>query len=129
MPLVTITDQPAPVTWTLRTPAGSVADYSLTLALENGEPYPVEGASFEYVVRVSSNSTGTPVFVVTTTPSAAGLITVTTSPATVIGLTLYPAATEALSGTYRHSLWSNSGTPGAFSWIVGNLSVSPTPQP
>jgi hypothetical protein len=47
----------------------------------------------------------------------------------VVLLTLYPAATAKLSGTYRHTLWSDPGTPGAFSWLTGSLVASPTPSP
>lgn len=127
---VAVACQPAPVAWTLRTPAGSVSQWAITLALAaSGLPYPVDGATWEYVVRPPLFTSGDPLLSVTTSASAAGLITVETSPSTVITLTLYPAATAALAGTYRHALWMNQGTAGAFSWLTGSLQVSPAAQP
>lgn len=128
---VLVTNAPAPVNWTLRTPSGSVAEYSISLALSSGAAYPVTNATWQYVVRVSSSSSGAPLFVIGTTASAAGLITVDADNAsTVIQLTLYPAATAKLVGTYRHSLWMNADSAdGAFCWLTGSLVAAPTPQP
>jgi hypothetical protein len=124
-----VTSAPAPVAWTMRTPAGSVAEYAVTMALQNGNPYPVNGASWEYVVRASDSSLGEPLLTVTTTASASGVISVSQSPATVITLTLYPAATSGLCGTYRHALWMNNGTDGAMAWFFGSLVATPAPLP
>lgn len=126
---VLVTSQQAPVAWTLRTPSGSVAEYSVTLELVDGSPYPVDGATWEYVVRPPLFQSGEPLFSVTTTANSSGLITVETSPATVVSLTLYPAATVMLAGAYRHGLWMNPGTTGAFSWLTGSLQVTPAAQP
>jgi hypothetical protein len=127
---VLVTNVPAPVNWTLRTPAGSVAEYSITLALADNSPYPVDGASWQYVTRISSNSSGAPLFTITTTASDAGLIVVNADDiSTVVQLTLYPAATASRAGTYRHSLWMNADTDGAFCWLTGSLVAAPTPQP
>lgn len=126
---VAVSSVAAPAPWTLRTPAGSLATYAITLALADGSPYPVTGATWEYVVRPPLWSSGTALLTVTTTASSAGLITVETSPATVVTLTLYPAATAALAGTYQHALWMDPGTDGAFAWVTGNLAVTAAPQP
>jgi hypothetical protein len=121
---------PAPLTWALTTPAGSAAQYEITLTLADGiTPYPIGGATWEYVVRISAGDTGTPLLSITTVPSSAGVITVETSPESVVTLTLYPAATAAIYGTYRHSLWMNPGTPQAFAFILGSLVAAAAPQP
>ena len=126
---VAVASVAAPAPWTLRPPAGSLASYAITLTLADGSPYPVAGAAWEYVVRPPLWSSASALITVTTTASASGLVTVETSPATVVTLTLYPAATAALAGTYQHALWMDPGTDGAFAWVTGSLAVAAAPQP
>lgn len=123
-----ISSAPAPASWTLTTVPGSLAVYTITLSDQDDEPFPVDGTTWSYVASISAGYSGTPVLSVTTTPSASGNITVS-DPGTVV-LTLYPQATASLSGSYKHSLWMNPGSPtDAFAWVTGSLSVQPTPPP
>ena len=119
--------------WTLRMAAGSLQQWQFAFTINDPsviEPYPIDGATWEYVVRDTATDTGSPVFSITTAASAAGLITVTSS-ATVsqVALDIYPAATAALDGTYYHTLWMDPSTSSQFTWVTGNLLVQGNPQP
>lgn len=120
--------------WTLKIPAGSLQEWVLTLTSPQGSspalPYPVDGASWEYVVRPSARDLETPLVDITDSAGFAGLITVTsTSSASQVLLSVYPAATAGLSGFYAHALWMNPGTPSALAIAEGTLQVIASPQP
>ena len=113
--------------------AGSLQQWTITLTSIDEDdgaviPYPVAGATWEYVA--SASVTGPQLFTVTPAASVAGLITVTsTDTLSQVFLEIYPAATVALSGTYVHALWMNPGTPSALAVAEGPLQVAEIPQP
>ena len=121
--------------WTLRMPAGSLQQFQFTFtepAPASTPPYPIAGATWEYVARVSpTDLTVPPLIKITTTPSAAGLLTVTsTAVLSQVLLQMYPAATATLTpGTYSHALWMDAGMASAFSWFTGLLLIDGNPQP
>ena len=121
--------------WGLQMPAGSLQQWTFTLTSpQTGGtviPYPISGATWEYVARISATDTSAPPLIeVTTTATTAGVITVTaTGSLSQVFLAVYPAATSALSGSYAHSLWMNPGTPSALAVAGGILQVIPAPQP
>ena len=111
--------------------AGSLQQWTLTLtSVQDGivQPYPVGGATWEYVA--SASVTGPQLFTVTTAGTASGIITVTsTDVLSQVFLEIYPAATAGLSGTYVHALWMNPGTTSALAVAEGPLQVATIPQP
>lgn len=117
--------------WTLKIPSGSLQEWVLTLTSPgSSSPYPVSGASWEYVVRPSARDLETPLVDITDSAGFAGLITVTsTSSLSQVLLSVYPAATAGLSGFYAHALWMNPGTPSALAVAEGTLQVIASPQP
>jgi hypothetical protein len=123
--------------WTLRMPAGSLQQWNLTLTIPApaaDPPYPVSGATFEYVARTSATDLSTPLIKITTTVSSAGLITVTSSASlSQLLLAIYPAATAAVTpGTYFHACWMNPGTDEALGLFGGSgslLMIDGNPQP
>ena len=119
-----------PNTWNWQIPAGAESNANFQIQNPDGIPYPITGATREYVVRASGATGGTPVISVTTTANAEGVLTVTTSPASTVALTLNPAATANLSpGPYSHALWMNPGTTTALLWVTGTLQVTAVAQP
>lgn len=115
-------------------PAGSLQQWTFTFTVASASgpatPYPIGGATWEYVARTSPGDLGTPLIDITTTPTSAGVITVTfTSVLAQVLLTIYPAATAGLNGSYSHSLWMDPGTPSALTWCTGSLLVDGNPQP
>lgn len=119
-----------PQTWTLQAIVGSLKQYTFTFTLANA-PYPIAGATWEYVVRAMAGDTGAPVLSITTSPTGNGQLTVTaTASLSQVALTLLPAATVSLApGTYSHGLWMNPGTSSAFTWLSGSLILAANPQP
>lgn len=122
-----------PQVWTLELAAGSSmnATFTFTTGAPGGTtPYGIT-ANWEYVVRATATSTGSPLFSVTTTPSVSGLITVTdTSTVSQIVLTLHPAATASLApGAFAQGLWMDPGLTTAFCWANGSLVITGAPQP
>jgi hypothetical protein len=117
--------------WTLNMPAGSLQQWTFTLTTTGtADPYPVAGATWEYVVRQSATSSGAPLFSVTAAASVQGVITVTaTSVLSQVLLEIFPAASVRLQGVYAHALWMNPGTPGALAVAGGTLHVAAAPQP
>jgi hypothetical protein len=111
-------------------PAGSLQEWTFTLTSLT-EPYPISGATWEYVARPSATDlTVPPLIDITTTADAAGLITaVATEDLSQVFLTIYPAATAILSGSYAHALWMNPGTESALAVVEGPLLVVASPQP
>lgn len=123
--------------WTLTMPAGSQEQFTFVFSTINAStgqsiPYPISGATWEYVCRNSSTDiTPGGVFNITTTGNAAGSISVISS-ATLsqVTLTINPVATAAISPqTYWHALWMNPGSATAYTWLTGNLVVVGNPQP
>ena len=123
-----------PQVWTLELAAGSSIQitFTFTTGAPGGvTPYPITGATWEYVVRPSATDSGDPTFSVTTSSSASGVIVATaTSVLSQIVLTLNPAATASLTpGGYSHALWQNPGETTAFTWMTGTLMITGNPQP
>ena len=120
--------------FTYRMAAGSVQELACNFVVNSpatSAPWPITGATWEYVCRNTATDTGSPVFSITTTANASGVITITdTASVSQALLSVYPAATAALTpGTYWHSLWQNPSTVNAFAWFTGNLMILGTPQP
>ena len=116
--------------WNLNLPAGSYQAWQFSLTIAGSiSPFPISGATWEYVVRTSQTDAGTPLIKITTTVSSAGLITPTTATGTVL-LEIYAAATAALApGTYYQTLWMNPGLGNALAWVTGPFVVTGNPQP
>lgn len=119
-----------PAAWNLSIGQGSAAQYGIELTTLAGAPYPVNGATWEYVVR-PVNDLGPALMTITTTPNADGSLTVTsTGQLSQVTLALNPAATAGLAtGSYSHALWMNPGTASAYLWLTGSLQVKLVPQP
>jgi hypothetical protein len=118
--------------WTLVMPAGTAQLWNFIFTtVATGNPYPISGATWEYVVRTSPGSGGSPLIEVTTTVGPDGLLTVTSTAAlSQVAMDLYPAATMSLSpGSYFHALWMNPGTNAAYSWFTGLLQIESASQP
>jgi len=121
-------------TWTLQMPAGSLEEYTFTFTVPgpfSTTPYPISGATWEYVVRDTPTDVGGPLIQLTTAPSSQGLLTVTaTAVLSQVLLVLNPAATVNLPpATYYQTLWMNPSTSVAFSWLTGLLQIDGNPQP
>ena len=94
-------------------------------------PYPIAGASWEYVVRATPGASGTALISFGTAATSQGVIAVTaTSSLSQVQINMYPAATQGLApSTYSHSLWMNANSGSAFSWWSGPLIIEGAPQP
>jgi len=118
-------------------PAGSLQEWAFTFTVAGPfygppAPYPITGATWEYVVRSTATSSGSPLFSITTTSSANGLITATsTASLSQVLLAVYPPATASLTpGSYSHALWMDPGnSTAAFTWVTGQMVVQGNPQP
>ena len=119
-----------PQAWTLEMGYGSLVEYLFTFSYPStGTLFPITGMTWEYVVRATGTSGGSPLISITTSSSADGVLTVSTAASTVL-LTLYPAATSGLAPQqYYHSLWMSPGGDTAFTWFSGALIVQGNPQP
>lgn len=120
--------------WSLRMPAGTLQQWlsTFTQALPGSTiPWPIDGSTWEYVVRSTATDTGSPLISITTTPSSQGVLTVAaTASVSSVEMTLNPAATASLvPATYFHSLWQDPSTASAFSWWSGLLMIDGNPQP
>ena len=114
--------------------AGSLQQWTFTFTQPlpaSDPPYPITGATWQYVARTSATDLSTPLIGITTTPGPAGLITVTDSASvSSVLLDIYPEATASLTpGTYAHGLWMNPGTNSAVTWFTGSLIIEGNPQP
>ena len=121
-------------TWTLQMAAGSVQDYTFTFESPgqfSTTPYPISGATWEYVVRATPTAGGTAVISLTTSPNTQGFLSVTaTASLSQVLMTLYPSATASLApATYYHALWQNPSSGSAYTWFTGLLQVQGNPQP
>lgn len=116
------------VDWPVSMDVGTSRQFTFGLAALDGTPYPVDSATWEYVVR---SEAGTEVIDITTTPTSEGKIVVTTADDfSDVTLTLNPAATVDLDpGTYEQALWMNPGTVNAYVWAAGSLQLNFVPQP
>jgi hypothetical protein len=123
--------------WSLTMAAGSLQQYNFTfteVSPATGQliPYPISGATWEYVARTSpTDLTSPPLIDITTASTSAGQIVVTSTAAvSQAQLTILPAATVSLApGTYAHTLWMNPGSSSAFTWVTGQLIIAGNPQP
>jgi hypothetical protein len=113
-------------------PGGSLQEWLFTFSVRStGAPYPIDPTAWEYVVRETATTPGSPLISVTPAPGAQGQLVVT-STATVssVQVSLTPAATAALAPQeYSHSLWMQPGTGSAYTWLTGSLIVVGNPQP
>lgn len=121
MPAVSV----ATPSWTLRMPQGTLQQWTFTFTEPGpaGVPYPISGATWEYVVRANAADTGVPLISITTALTSAGQITVTaTASLSQVLLDILPAATAPLApGTYAHALWINPSTSSQVVWFEGSL--------
>lgn len=121
--------------WTLRMDAGSEQQWLFTFttgAPGGTTPWPISGATWEYVARTSATDlTVPPLIKITASPSSAGLLTVTASDTvSSVQLDMYPAATVSLApGQFWHAMWINPGTTTAQTIFNGLLLVTGAPQP
>lgn len=121
--------------WTLKMDAGAEQQWLFTFttgAPGGTTPWPISGATWEYVARTSATDlTIPPLIKITTTPSSAGLLTVTSSATTSsVLLAMYPAATVSLTpGVFYHALWIWPGTTTAQTIFNGLLLINGAPQP
>jgi hypothetical protein len=118
--------------WTLVMPSGSAQLWNFVFTqVATGDPYPITGAAWEYVVRTAATAAGAPLIEVTTAVSGDGLLTVTdTAVLSQVQMDLYPAATSDLAaGSYYHALWMNPGTSAAYPWFTGLLQIEAASQP
>jgi hypothetical protein len=121
--------------WSLKMDAGAEQQWLFTFttgAPGGTTPWPISGATWEYVARTSATDlTVPPLIKINTVASSAGLLTVT-STATVssVQLAMYPAATVSLTpGTYYAALWMDPGTTSAVTIFNGLLLINGAPQP
>ena len=118
--------------WALTMPAGSLQQWNFGFTVPGStSPYPISGATWEYVVRTSATDTGPPLIGLTTTPTAEGALVVTATGAlSQVLLEIFPSATQSLApGIYYHALWQNPGTPSALAVAGGALQIDGAPQP
>ena len=122
--------------WALTMPLGSLQQWLFTFTTVNSitgqsVPYPIAGASWEYVVRATPTSGGTALISFGTAATSQGVLVVTASPSvSSVQLNLYPAATQGLSpSTMSQALWANPGSGSAIAWLSGPLILQATPQP
>jgi hypothetical protein len=122
--------------WALTMPAGSLQQwqFSFTTLAAAGptQPYPVTGATWEYVARPTATDLSVPPLISLTTAETASGVLVVTATATVsqVLLQIYPPATAGLNGEYFHALWMWPGNgTSAFTWVTGPLIVQGNPQP
>jgi hypothetical protein len=116
-------------------PLGSLQQWTFTFTTVNAitgqsAPYPIAGATWEYVVRATPSAGGTLISFGTAATSQGVLAVTATSVLSQVQLTMYPAATQGLaSDTYSQALWANPGSGSAIAWAAGPLIVTGTPQP
>ena len=122
--------------WALTMPLGSLQQWLFTLTTVNAitgqsAPYPIAGATWEYVVRATPASGGSALISFGTAATSQGVLVVTASPSvSSVQLNLYPAATQGLSpSTMSQALWANPGSGSAIAWLSGPLILQATPQP
>lgn len=113
----------APFPYTLTTPAGSLAQMLLTFSTVSA----ATGQSIPYAIPAAWAYT-TNLFEVTSVPNTYGALVILTA-FEQVQVTLYPAATATLAGTYPHTLWSDPGTASQYAWLTGSLIVTPNAQP
>lgn len=120
------------VPWNLTMPAGSLQEWLFTFTIPStGAPYPISGATWEYVARVTATDTGAPLIGITTSSGAQGQLVVTqTATVSSVQINFTRDATATLAPQeYAHALWMNPGTEDQFTWFTGSLIVTGNPQP
>jgi hypothetical protein len=122
--------------WALTMPLGSLQQWLFQFTTVNqvtgqSAPYPISGATWEYVVRVNATDGGTAPVSFGTTATSQGVLVVTATPVlSAVQLNLYPAATQGLTpATYAQALWMNPASGSALSWACGPLILQATSQP
>lgn len=122
--------------WALQMPLGSLQQWLFQFTTVNAitgqsAPYPIAGATWEYVVRATPASGGSALISFGTAATSQGVLVVTASPSvSSVQLNLYPAATQGLSpSTMSQALWANPGSGSAIAWLSGPLILQATPQP
>jgi hypothetical protein len=121
--------------WSLRMDAGAEQQWLFTFttgAPGGTTPWPISGATWEYVARTSATDlTVPPLIKINTSAGSAGLLTVTSTATTSsVQLAMYPAATVSLTpGTFYQALWMWPGTTSAVTIFNGLLLINGAPQP
>lgn len=124
--------------WALTMPIGSLQQWTFTFTTVNpvtgqSGPYPITGATWEYVARVNATDSGTAPISFGTAATSQGVLVVTPgsgSTASTVQLNIYPAATQSVApATWSHSLWMNANSGSALSWWSGLLILQATSQP
>jgi hypothetical protein len=115
-------------------PIGSLQEWLFTFTVPStGAPFPITGATWEYVARpTATDLTVPPLIDITVTAGSQGQLVVTsTASVSSVQLNMAPAATLSLTpGTYAQSLWMNPGNTSAqYTWLTGNLILVGNPQP
>jgi hypothetical protein len=124
--------------WALTMPIGSLQQWLFEFTTVNSitgqsVPYPIAGATWEYVVRVNATDGGSAPISFGTTPTTQGVLVVTPgsgSTASTVQLNLYPAATQSLTPqTMNAAMWANPNSGSAICWFSGPLILQATSQP
>jgi hypothetical protein len=128
--------------WSLSMPLGSLQQWLFTFSTINSitgqsVPYPIAGATWEYVVRATPTSGGTALISFGTAATSQGVLVVmpgSGSTASTVQLNIYPRATQGLApSTYSHALWmgasAGSASASATTWWSGPLIIEGNPQP
>ena len=122
--------------WALTMPLGSLQQWTFGFTTVNAitgqsAPYPIAGATWEYVVRVNATDGGTAPISFGTAATSQGVLVVTaTAAVSTVQLNMYPAATQGLAPqTMNAALWMNPGSGSALSWVSGPLILAATSQP
>lgn len=89
----------------------------------------ITGLTWEFVVRVDTDDTGTPLIRVTQTAGTQGQIVVDTIASTVQVIITASATAAIGTGVYAHALWSNYGTDTANDWIAGIFATVAVARP
>ena len=122
--------------WALTMPVGSLQQWLFSFTTVNAvtgqsQPYPIAGATWEYVVRLNATDGGTAPISFGTAATTQGVLVVTADgTVSTVQLNMYPAATQSLAPeTYSHALWQDPGSGSAMTWFSGPLILQATSQP
>lgn len=126
------------VQWDMRIPWGSNVQWAFNMFQPGGiTPYTISGHTFAYVVRAAPASSELVIAISSDgelgpTPAGAGELTLSSTPMlSSVVLSLYPAATSALTPplTYYHALWMDYDNPStARNLFWGSFLVDPAVQ-
>lgn len=114
-----------PLPWSTNGPVGSQWDQQFSFPSIDISTY-----TWEFVLRTSTQQTGTPAVKVTETAGASGYITADPVARTVM-VVLSPTATATLNAgaTYALALWSDVDLPDEKTWVRGTFTALPVAAP